>query len=484
MDLIRSSVKIFLARFIGSVISFLAITIFSRELGASPLGTYYPFLALMGLLAIPSDFGIRSAVEKRLSEREEAGSYLGSAILLKIPPLIIVAIIISLAERPINQYLGSNLSHLLIVVLFVREAAQLSLFVLRGELRVGETAIVEMLRPLGWLGVGYAFYTQGYGVKGLIYGYLAGVTAMLIVGWWKVSTPVALPTIQQARSLLEYGRYSVISSIGTYFYSWMDVAMLTLFVTLGIASTRSEIGAYENAWRLSLFIIIFSQAISTVIFPQISRWDAEEAIDRIEATIPKALFPALLIVVPAFIGTVVLAKAILRLLFGPEFVVAWLVLIILVGEKIIQAIHVILGRCLQAVDRPDLAAYATIVAVFINLVLNIILIWHFGIVGAALATTISFAANTYLHAYYLRRFIDIRFPTHVAAWSVGAAAVMGISVFWLKSQIAMDSMIDLVLIILFGVIVYVPLALAYTPIRVEVRKLSSSVVPGWVTWNR
>nr|WP_244880104.1 polysaccharide biosynthesis C-terminal domain-containing protein [Natrinema pellirubrum] len=57
-----------------------------------------------------------------------------------------------------------------------------------------------------------------------------------------------------------------------------------------------------------------------------------------------------------------------------------------------------------------MAAYATIASISLNLLLNIVLIWEFGIVGAAIATTISFAANTTLHIYYLNRFIDINLP--------------------------------------------------------------------------
>lgn len=484
MNLIRSSLKVLIAKVISSLTSFLAVVIFSRELGASPLGTYYPFLAILGILAIPSDFGIRSATEKRLSEGEDAGSYLGTAITLKFPPLILTTTVILFSANYIEQYLGTDLALPLVLTLFVHEGARLSISVLRGELRVGETAVVQILRPLGWLIVGYAFYSRGYGVHGLVYGYFVGTTAMLVVGWWKVSTPISWPTLQHARSLFDYGRFSVISAVGGYFYSWMDVLILTLFVTLGIASTRGEIGAYENAWRISLVVLMVSQAIATTIFPQVSRWDAEGATEQIESIIPTALFPALLVVMPAFVGTVVLAKDILRVLFTPEFTVAWLALIILMGEKVLQAVHVVLGRSLQAIDRPDLAAYATIVAVAINLVLNVILIWQFGIAGAALATTISFIANTVLHAHYLRQFLDIEFPTRDAAWSVGASIVMGVAVYWVRTIIVVDTMLQLLAIIGFGMVIYIALVLSYSPIRMRVRTIIGPALPEWIALPR
>lgn len=471
MSLAKPTLKILSARIFSSILSFLAVVIFSRGLGASPLGTYYPFLALLGILMIPADFGISSATEKRISEGTDASEYLGTAIVLKIPPLLLTSLLILIADRYVVQYLGADLTLVLIATLFTRQAANLSLAVLRGELHVGKTAVIEVLRPLGWLIAGYTLYLEGYGVHSLIYGYLIGSVLMLIAGWWKVSTSISYPTLEHARSLIDYGRFSVISAVGGYFYSWMDVAMLSMFVAAGGPVTRGEIGAYENAWRLSLVVMMLSQSLATALFPQVSQWSAEGAIDQIESIIPTAILPALLFVIPAFVGTAVLARDILRILFGPEFIVAWIVLIILSGEKILQAIHVVLGRSLQAIDQPDLAAYATVVSVLVNLVLNVVLIWTFGIVGAAIATTTSFIVNTILHARYLNQFLNIEFPVQEAAWSIVASLVMGVCIHAVHSVIEINTIIELGGIISLGALIYSAVALVYGSIRKTVQRL-------------
>ncbi|WP_336339253.1 oligosaccharide flippase family protein [Haloarcula brevis] len=474
MDLFRSGLQIFVARLCKSAISFLAVVVFSRELGANSMGVYYPFIALLTLLAIPSDFDISGATEKRISEDNEKSSYLGTALVLKASLLAITSLFLFSGREYINQYLGINLAIALILTLYASQAATFSLHILRGELRVGETAVIEVLRPLSWLTMGYIFYTQGYGVKSLVYGYLIGSIIMSIIGWWKVSVPIGRPTITHARSIFDYGRYSVISSVGSRFYSSMDVAILSVFVAVDIAVTRGEIGAYENAWRLSLIVVLFSQSIATTLFPQFSRWNAENATNRIEALIPKALLPSLLIVIPAFVGTVILAKDLLSILFGPEFTVAWIALIILTGEKIFQSIHAILGQALQAVNRPDLSAYATIVAILINFILNIVLIWEFGIVGAALATSISFAVNTGIQAYYLSTIIDIGFPVSATAWSLISSSLMGLTIYVFKNNREISSIFELVMVIVVGIITYSIFVLLYQPIRSEVRNILHS----------
>ncbi|WP_276272958.1 flippase [Haloarcula litorea] len=478
MNLVRSALKIFSANVVSSVLSFLAIVLFSQELGAAPLGTYYPFLALLGLLAIPADFGISAATEKRLSEGSDPGSFLSTALVLKLPPLVLIGTLIILAQTQINQYLGEDIALLLVVVLFVQEGANMSLSVLRGELRTGQTALVRILRPVGFLTVGYLLIAQGYGLIALIYGYLAGTVAMLVAGWWRVSTSFARPKISHARSLFDYGKFSVVSSLGGYFYSWMDVAILSLFVSLELTATRADIGAYENAWRVSMIVLLLGRAIATTIFPQMSKWDAEDATDRIENVLPTAMLPALLIVIPAFAGTIVLSDEILRILFGPEFTTAWLVLIILMGEKIFQAVHIMLGRSLQALDNPDLAAYATAVAITVNLVLNVVLIWQFGIAGAAVATAISFVVNTGLHTHYLNKFITVDFPVAEMLWSVAASVVMAFVLYRIQLLMTITDIVELLAVVTCGVVIYGLVLFSSETIRVRVSDALRPVVDG------
>ena len=465
MSLSTSSLKILFARVIKSVAGFVGVIIFSRELGASPLGTYYPFLALLGILAIPADMGLHSATEKRLSEGKDQSHYLATAILLQIPLIIIVSVVVILFNNQIALYLGEDLAVLLIITLAVSQAGQFFLVVLRGELRVAETALIEVVRPIGWLIFGYMFYVSGLGVESLVLGYLVGSLFMLIIGLAKISVSIGQPSIKHVKSLLNYSRFSVVSSIGSYFHSWLDIIILTSFVAMGISGTRAEIGAYENAWRVSVIALLISQSISVTIFPQFSRWDAEGTVEYIEEKIPTALLATQLVVIPAFAGSVILSKEILRILFGPEFVVAWVVLVILCGQKIFQSINLILRGSLQAIDYPRLSAYATITSIIVNLVFNIVLVWKFGIVGAAVATTLSFFVATLLHLHYVDRFLSINYPIKESIYSLVASIIMAIILHRMKSVTSISNFSELIAIILIVALIYFSILLVFDSTR-------------------
>lgn len=476
MNIAKSSLKILATKLLNSVSGFLAVVIFSRELGASPLGIYYAFVALLGILAIPANFGFGKAVEKKISENNNKGEFLAAGLLVRLPIILIMSIAILASDDYINQYLGADLAGLLVIALIIQGIGGYGISVLKGELRVGETAVAGALRPLGWLIAGYWFLIQGFGLTGIVYGYIIGLTAEGMVGWWKTSVQPTWPKIKHIKSLFDFGRWSVIGSVSGLVYSWMDVLILTAFVSLNITSNRAEVGAYENAWRVSLLLAIISRSISVTIFPQISRWDANELTDKIESLLPRALLPGLLIVPPGLVGTIVLGKDILRILFGPEFTVAWIAMIILTGEKFFQSVEAVVGQALAAVDHPELGAIATAISLILNIMLNIALIYFLGIVGAAIATGVSMLINAALQTYYLNQYIKVRMPTQEITWSIFSALIMGTAIYALYLQFPINSVTQLLLIVTIGAVIYGCFMLLHSPLRQEAQSIFRSVV--------
>lgn len=473
MDIVRSTIKVFASRITGSAIQFMGIVYFAQELGASSMGVFFLFTAILGMLTLVADFGLRGAVEKRVSEGTDRGEILSGAFVLKILPIILVSLGIFLFRPLINGYIGADVAVFLIVTMVLQEVGRLSLSVLKGELRVGEIAVLSVARQTTWVVVGGVLITYGFGVAGLLYGLLSGYSVMLIWGWYKVSVHPSVPSLNHVRSVLDYGQYNVISSIGNYFYSWMDVAVIGLFLT------QAHVGAYEIAWRITVIPILFSQSIATTLFPKVSEWSATGKEDRISDLIRDLLTPSLALVIPAFFGSLLLSKDILAIVFGPEYVIAWVPLIILMFNRINEAANVILGRALEAINRPDLAARATIVGVVLNGGLNLVLTWTFGLPGAAIATvTASLVSGTAMHAFYLSTFVSIRVPIRELGWCVVSALGMTAVLLIVNPLVVVESVSDLILLVSIGAAVYGCFLLLLPSLRTKMFKHSRELVVG------
>jgi O-antigen/teichoic acid export membrane protein len=100
----------------------------------------------------------------------------------------------------------------------------------------------------------------------------------------------------------------------------------------------------------------------------------------------------------SLVGTLALlflGKTILSL-FGPEFVAGYPVMVVLSIGLLIRALAGPLQGLLVVTGRQNVAAFALAVTVVINITLNILLIPKYGLMGAAIATSIAFGVESLL----------------------------------------------------------------------------------------
>lgn len=467
MDLSRSSFLMFLSRGGNALLMFAGITFFARQLDAGQLGVYFLFQAMLGLLSIPADVGINGALEKRLSEGGPARSRtLGSAVAFKAATTAAVGAGVLLARGSVNDFLGADFAGLLVVGLGVREFAKLYRRAVRGELRVGETAPIQFANRLVWVGLGAFLVTRGYGARGIVYGLIAGSTVGLLWAYSRCDVGVGRPTMDSVRDLFAFSKYQTITAVGGRVYSWMDLAFVGYFLA------TSYVSAYEIAWQVTLLVILVSKSIGVTLFPQISRWDEEAAGERIGNSLSAAMGVTLFVSIPALVGATIYADEILRYVFGAEYVVAAGVLVVLMVEKVFQSVNDVVEGALRAIDRPNLAARATVVAVSLNLVLNPLLLVTVGFIGAALATTASWFVNTALHVHYLGRHVSFAVPYRLSGWYAASSLLMGGVLLVVNSIAPVTGVATLLAEIGIGVVVYVTVAAAIPDIR------DSVILPG------
>jgi O-antigen/teichoic acid export membrane protein len=446
----------------SAAVSFGGTILFANLIGASALGSYFLFVTLLTFSTLIADGGLKGAVEKRISEQSDAEQILGTALALKSVPVILLVLLILSFDAQINSYVGAPVAVELAMTVVLLESGTLLSQVLAGELRVGECSLLDFVRRSTWVVVGLVLVQFDFETLALVYGQLSGLALITVWGLIRIDTGVALPSMTHARSLIDYGKHYFVSSIGSYSYNWVDVAILGLFVT------QTEIAAYEVAWRITVVATLFGTAVETTIFPQMSQWSGNDAVHKIQQLIPKATMAALAFVVPALVGGAALSHEILTYIFGTEFGIAWIALIILLIEKPFNTITIIIGRSLQAVDRPALAAKAALISTGVNALLNIGLIYQFGIMGAAAATALSYGLNAALHYRYTKQVLDFCFPVRKIAWVAVAASLMGIVVFLSKSVFGVRSLLGVVSHVVLGATCYAVLIFFIPRLRTEI----------------
>jgi O-antigen/teichoic acid export membrane protein len=448
MNLARASGLLFGVELLNTALGFLSTVYFARELGATLLGVFFLFEATLYTMATVVDFGLRGAVEKRISAGTDPARMFGAGIALKLVLVAVVGVAVLAARDPIAAYVGADLALELVAVVVVFEFSMLCVHVLQGELRAGQTAVLHLARSLTYVVVAVTLLQFGFGVRALVYALLVSYSLLLVTAAARLNTRVARPGWRHVRSLYDYAKYNGIWGLGGHVYNWMDVIVIGFFLS------QAAVGAYELAWRLTTMAVMFSTVFAKVLFPQLSAIEAYGARDRLSDLLSGAITASLLLVVPAVVGVAVLAEPILGVIFGPEYVIAAAAFVVLSGEKLAQAVNLVFDKGIQALDRPVYGAAATIVSLSLNIVLNVVLVPRFGLVGAAAATLASVVVNTVLLGVFLGRLVPVRFPVRDIGWLVVSSLVMGVVLVGATNVIAVETPVALVAAIGLSAVVY------------------------------
>ncbi|UVE50434.1 flippase [Haloferax larsenii] len=471
MNISLSTSKLFVAKVANTVLSFAAFAYFARKLGAGVLGTFFLFQALLGVLSIVADAGIGTAVEQRIGRGERVGEVVAAAAAITVAGAGLVGLGLFVFRGDVAAYVGVDAAPFILAALVLSRATTIAESALRGELRVGETAALQLVQQLVFIGLATALVVAGGGALELVGAYLAGLGVRFAWAVWKLRPSIARPSLARIRSLLAFGKYNIIPTIGLQVHSWMDVLII------GFILTQDAVGTYEIAWRVAGVTLLLTHAIGPSILPQTSAW-AEANADRIGRLLTRATTPALALIIPAAVGAFLIGSDLLEAVFGPPFAGAWLVLVVLILGKIPEAIQILVGRCLLGLDRPDLVARATVVGISLNLVLNVVLIFQFGLIGAAVATTLAYTAGMVIRVVYLSRLVTYRLPVANLLRLTAAAAVMGVAVAGLLQVAPPSGLVAVLAYVGFGGVVYAVSALCFESIRSLVFDFARAVTSG------
>lgn len=161
-------------------------------------------------------------------------------------------------------------------------------------------------------------------------------------------------------------------------------------LTLQRMLTSSDQGVYSAAVNLSAIVSAVGLAVNNVIFPHLSTaWEAGKkdlALSRLDLTVR---FTAVGLTVIG-LGLILLGRPVIILLLGEAYVAGADVLPYLVVFYLLTISVWLFGVYASLVERTYVSTIGLVTALPVNVILNLVLIPKMGIVGAGLATMLSY----------------------------------------------------------------------------------------------
>jgi O-antigen/teichoic acid export membrane protein len=243
---------------------------------------------------------------------------------------------------------------------------------------------------------------------------LAGVTGAVAA--------IAAGNVAVAIGLLVWGRRHVPApSPGWLQTSWRDLARATSFgiksyltnalsflnqradlLVLNAVAATATVGHYSVALSVTSIMFLLPRALSTVLLPRIAALDTGATDTERDAVTVKGVRHSVLASLATGVAIAGGCFAI-PLVFGQEFKPAVVLSLILLPGSAALGVANVMWAAVTGKGHPEYALYAMAIITPATVAMFLVLIPAIGATGAALASTVSYAATAAAGLYYFRR---------------------------------------------------------------------------------
>lgn len=399
-QLLRGGMGSFLIRVLEVCLNLVVVMMLARLLGASGYGLYAFVFALISFASMLSLIGLPSLVVRETARGQRIRDW--SAVRGVWRWATVMALSLSLlmaAGGALGLWLGlvhgESLCQTLVwglglVPLFALVAV--SSASLRGLRHVLAGVFPEqVLRPAMLAGALLAVLVwpviefspadaMGLTLGAAFVAFIAG--AALLHYYRPPEVPLARPRYQHARWLAAawpMGLTQGFQQINRY----ADVLLL------GVLAASADVGVYRVAAQGALLVSLGLTTLDMVVGPFAARMHVEDERHKLQKLARRTAQAALAFAVPAMVLFVMFGEWLLVTLFGDEFQSAYWALVVLASGQLVNAGFGPTGMLLNMTGHEREVTRAAAVAAGLNVVLNLLLIPPFGVIGAAVATTVS-----------------------------------------------------------------------------------------------
>ncbi|MEX0965812.1 MAG: oligosaccharide flippase family protein [Bacteroidia bacterium] len=396
---------------VPSIVSLLAITLFTTYLTPAEFGEYALVLSVASITgSIFYDWLILAHLRFIQSKDATASDRLLRTVLTTFVWSIFITAVISAAVVPFLSFEWQTLALIGLPIIWAEGFFNLTVNVLRGNLKPVTYSILFLLRAIVYISVGGGLAYSGAGALAPLSGLLAGsVLASLFISS-KVWKPVRMKLdVSLIKTLFIYGSPFIVSFALNFIVNSSDRFIIAYL--LGNEEVGQYSAAYQFTWRsVSALLMIISTSSNPLILRAFDNKGMKSANIELRNT---GLLIAL-IGIPSCLGIIALRENISYVFIGSAFkndaieLIPWIAVAALIYA--FKSFYVDTG--FQIAKKTHLQIWPSLLAAIVNIILNFWLIPVYGILGAAIATLVAFVVGLLSSAVLVVR----AYPFPKVAW--------------------------------------------------------------------
>ena len=421
-------------------------------------------LSIVGVIAIFGTLGLPSSAARYITEfAETEPGQVRHVIRFSLVVVLGLSIVVGAGIAAGSGLIATALEEPDLAPLLVIGAG----YIVFGTLRSSVGRLFQAVNRVDWSGrltalsgvsrlIGAVLLVlAGFGAVGALAGYVVGFAITAAVGgvvFYRSqytsfpSTDEMLPGLR--RRILEYS----VPLTATRGANVLDKRIDTVLVGMFIGP--AAVGFYTIAKQVSQFASIPAESLGYTISPAIGEQSAKQNRSRARQVYESSLQHVVLLYVPAMVGLILVADPVVSTVFGPEYAGAAPVLQVLAGFMLVNAVNKVTSDGLDFLGRARERAIVKTVTSVANFLLNLLLIPWLGVVGAAVATVLTYTVYTTTNVYIIHTELELNVGAlgRTLAAVTGVSLVMGVVVRQLVPLVS--GLISLLLVVSVGVVVW------------------------------
>lgn len=411
---IKNTFYQFIAQAFGFLSPFILTPIIIAYIGQAQFGMYAIVMGFIGTFAL-FDFSISASFIKFISEHynknqtESLNKTINTGLFFYIGFTSLVCLVVILFSRPILSLINipddlHSLAYfslyISLIIFFLATSSTIFISILISIQKMYLNSLIGLvINILNFIST-YLLLTMGYGLKGVLYSQLIAVIVSVFFNIFLSFREI--PQLRISIKFLDKLSFKSMGALGLQ----MQVSRFSGFLTekydeflLGHFTSLGNVTFFNLAGRVTRLGRFFPLQLFSQVAPVAAELNAKDQSDKLTDLFKEAAKYLTIFSLPIFMYIIFFADLIFTTWVGSGYEISVYLLRILAAGQVINLLISAPGNSIiPNLGIPKYLMYEGLISLAINLVLSFLLIKYYGIIGAAIGTTVStIIASSYIY---------------------------------------------------------------------------------------
>lgn len=403
--LIKNIGLLTLSNLATKLLSFFMVPLYTNILSTVEYGTYDLMDTTIGLLVPLLTIDIQEAVLRfSVDEDSDKKGILSTGLYYIFGSSVLITLI-----TIFNSFTGAisvlkDYAIFFVLLYIVTALSGVLTYFARGINKISDISVAGVISSIVMITLNILFLVVlKIGLIGYFLASIIGVVSQIIYLLFRTKIRSYIkyisPRSPLSREMIKYSSPMVANAVAWWVNSASDRYIVTWIC--GIAENGIYSVSYKIPSIISILQNIFSQAWSLSAVKDFDRNDSKGFFAN-----TYSMYNFLLVTVCS--SMIVINKVLAKILFANEFYLAWKYAPFLMIGVVFSGMSGYIGGILSAEKKTGTFAITSSITAVINIMLNLILVWKYGAIGAAIATAIAYFVMWFLRIREMRKYVNIK----------------------------------------------------------------------------